>query len=210
MKFAASRSLLHGTVGRGATASARRTSSHASAWSSYAGRQRVAAVLHRREVRRLPREHVEVAGEPRPGVQLAGRGGGPGEHPGVGEVGVLERRARAGSAMTSIDRSGRYSTTSAPTPASAAAAVLAASASRSIPSSAGVALRPAHHHVERQPSSVGDVEVGVGQAAGQVLDAPGPPRQAGEAVQRRDVGHAASLSRRTPRRRPGRSSAPGP
>ena len=97
MKLAASRSLLHGTVGRGSAASARRTGSHGVGVVVVRRRQVEPALLHDREVRRLALEHVEVAGEPRPGVQAPARVGGPGEHAGVREGLVLERRRRAGT-----------------------------------------------------------------------------------------------------------------
>ena len=50
----------------------------------------VAVLPHRREVRRLAPEHVEVAGEARARVQPAARLGGPVEHVGVAERGVLQ------------------------------------------------------------------------------------------------------------------------
>ena len=144
-----------------------------------------AALLHGREVRRLPREHVEVAGERAARRAAAGRRRRPAPAPRRRR----SRRSRArvpGEEADHQHRRGRAGTprTSAPTPASAAAAVLACSASRSMPEQPGVALATSARPGRAAAVVVGGhAEVGVGQPAGQVLDAPGPPRQAGEAVQ---------------------------
>ena len=71
MKLAASRSLLHGTVGSGARASASAMRSTCGHQLDVARRQPEAALLDERQVAALHVEHVEVAVEARAGVQHA-------------------------------------------------------------------------------------------------------------------------------------------
>ena len=175
MKFAASRSLLHGTVGRGAR---RERASYAAQASR--GRRTSRAAGSRAPGRsrgsRLPREHVEVAGEPRPGVQPAAR----------------RRRARAstpGSAKSALvsavpgrkpmhqHRRGRGGTRRpARRPrACRGGRVLACSASRSMPSSAGVALTSTAPR--RRPSSSVTRTLWLVSPPGRSATEPGPPRR---------------------------------
>ena len=155
----------------------------------------------------LPGEHVEVAGEPRPGVQPAAGVGRPGHHARIGEV-VVDQRLPGRKPMTSIPRSGRYSTTGAPTPASAAAGCWRAPPSRSMPSRpaslvSSAPRRPVRSRRRRRsPGGCG----WSARRAGPRRDQDRPART-GEAVQ---VGIDLDVSPRTPRRPPRRWCASGP
>ena len=105
------------------------------------------------------------------------------EHAGVGEVGVLERLAReegdhehrqVGAVLDHLGADARLR-------GGAGVRGLGVAVD---PEQGGVAVRPPHDQVEALGVVGDDVEVAVRQPAGQVGDAPGPPRQAGEAVQR--------------------------
>ncbi|MEJ7833637.1 MAG: hypothetical protein WKF79_12035 [Nocardioides sp.] len=170
-------------------------------------RQGEAALAHRRPVRRLAGEHVEVAHEAGTRVQPAAGVGGPAQHTGVGEVGVLQRPAGQEADDQHLQvwpvlhdrgphsRLGRR----------AGVGVLSVSVDAQQPR---VVARAADHEVERRTVVSGDhPHVAVGQPPGQVGGPPGPPRQHGEAVQGDVVGRADAVgracrdqvSRRTPR-----------
>ena len=94
MKLAASRSLLHGTVGRACGGERAAYRAPGVRVVVVGRRQPEAALPHGREVRRLPGEHVEVAGEPGAGVQPAAGVGRPGQHARVVEGRSSSVRAR--------------------------------------------------------------------------------------------------------------------
>ena len=71
MKLPASRSLLHGTVARGAYGERAAYALPLRREVVVAVGQGEAALPHQGEVPRLAGEHVEVAGEPRPGLEPA-------------------------------------------------------------------------------------------------------------------------------------------
>ena len=206
---------MHGTVGprRGRRAPGVRRPRRRRGRRSPAGSAE-AALAHVREVAGLPGEHVEVAGEPRPGVQPAARRRPPAPAtPGSAKSSFVERpcparkldhqhaRGRAGSRRPR-----------APTPAAAAARVLACSASRSMPSSAGVAAEHAARRRSRRRRCV-TRRLWLVSPPGSSRDVRGRPcqdRRAGPAGPpgRRRRRHA--VSRRRPRRRPRRWCASGP
>ena len=90
MKLAASRSLLQGTAGSGADGQRPAGRLHLRHQAVVTGRDAEAELGGHRRVPALDDEHVEVAGEPRAGVQLAAGLGDPGDVGGRLDVGVAE------------------------------------------------------------------------------------------------------------------------
>src|SRR6478752_2213211 len=134
MKLPARRSLLHGTVGAVVAVSTRRTSSQAAAWSSYDGGSgkpcspttsryhRCRANMSNSLTNRGPAWRRRTASAARASTAGSWKSSSVSVRPGR-------------NSSTVVPSSGRCSSTPAPTPASAAASVLACSASRSIASS---------------------------------------------------------------------------
>ena len=83
---------------------------------------------------------------------------------------------------TSTPRSGRYSTTGAPTPDAAAATELWYSSSRSMASRPAFGVGDPHHQAA---VAGGHFQIPVGEPAGQVIDAVAPPGQAPQLAEQR-------------------------
>ena len=198
MKFAASRSLLHGTVGRGADGER----------PAYVGPGVGVVVVASPAARSRARARCARYAAWRANMSKSPANRGPAcsrrqasaaraSTPASAKSAFVERAARAGSAITSIAEVGPVlDAPRRPTPGlgrgrgcwRARRPGRSRAARRRSASSA-----PRRRAAGRRRSR--DADVVVGQAARQVGDAPGPPRQDGEAVQRRASRHAAQSSK---------------
>ena len=185
--LAASRSLLHGTVGERARRERGRGSGRTTGRKAgVAGGQAEAALLHHGEVAALQGEHVEVArrtagrraapGRPRrPGRRFASSRGRPGSRAGIEPVDDEDAAARRARRRRGRRHRGAM-------PVVAAAALSWCSASRSIGEQRAVRAGEPGHVL---PSVTGrDLEIAVRQTAGERRDCSGPAANSGTARRR--------------------------
>ena len=133
MKFSASRSLLHGTVGSGRTRIACSSARTCGSKSTYRGGSLNAALPDDLQVAALDLEHVEVGAEAARPVQPAARLGDEREPVPLRSASALSTSPWMNSS-TSASCSGSAATKRAPTPDSEAEIVLCTSFARSIAS----------------------------------------------------------------------------